>query len=148
MTVSTHVLDASLGVPAAGVPVTLARLTAAYPGAPASDSPDIREAAEDQSQPTGLPEPAGPGQWVTLEAAVTDAEGRHRFTVPTPTGAYRLTFTTGTYFAARGVPAFYPEVMITFMVTKPPDPPADGKAVHFHVPLLLSPFAYSTYRGS
>ena len=50
----------------------------------------------------------------------------------------RLVFGTGGYFAARGVTAFYPEVAITFTV-------AEG---HYHVPLLLSPFAYSTYRGS
>jgi 5-hydroxyisourate hydrolase len=123
MTVSTHVLDASRGVPAAGIPLTLARSA-------------------------GLPETAGPGQWLTLASGVTDADGRHRFAVPTPPGAYRLTFTTGTYFAVHAVAAFYPEVTITFMVTKPAEALANGKEAHFHVPLLLSPFAYSTYRGS
>lgn len=53
---------------------------------------------------------------------------------------YRLVFGTGPYFAARGVAAFYPEVTITFTVADP--------GAHHHVPLLLSPFAYSTYRGS
>ena len=47
-------------------------------------------------------------------------------------------FATGDYFRERAVPAFYPEVTITFTV---------GRG-HYHVPLLLSPFAYSTYRGS
>ena len=55
-------------------------------------------------------------------------------------GVYRVTFGTGTYFEARGVRTFYPEVVITFTVGD------DGE--HYHVPLLLSPFAYSTYRGS
>jgi 5-hydroxyisourate hydrolase len=65
---------------------------------------------------------------------------------------YRLVFGTGEYFAARAVTAFYPEVTITFTVPEPPagaaDGAADGSPGHFHVPLLLSPFAYSTYRGS
>ena len=54
-------------------------------------------------------------------------------------GRYRLTFDTGTYFRDRGEPAFYPEVAVVFTVA------ADE---HHHVPLLLSPFGYSTYRGS
>jgi 5-hydroxyisourate hydrolase len=53
---------------------------------------------------------------------------------------YRLTFGTGGYFAALGVATFYPFVTITFEVRDP--------AGHYHVPLLLSPFGYSTYRGS
>jgi 5-hydroxyisourate hydrolase len=55
-------------------------------------------------------------------------------------GVYRITFGTGAYFSARGVPSFYPEVTITFEMT--------ARAEHYHVPLLLSPYAYSTYRGS
>jgi 5-hydroxyisourate hydrolase len=106
MTVSTHVLDASVGAPAAGIAVVLSLFDAG---------------------------------WRDLESGLTDADGRHRFAAPTAPGSYRLTFGTGPYFDARGVPAFYPEVVITFTV------PGDG---HFHVPLLLSPFAYSTYRGS
>jgi 5-hydroxyisourate hydrolase len=55
-------------------------------------------------------------------------------------GVYRMTFGSGAYFRARGCATFYPEVSITFEMTEP--------AGHYHVPLLLSPFAYSTYRGS
>jgi 5-hydroxyisourate hydrolase len=55
-------------------------------------------------------------------------------------GTYRLTFATGDWAAANGRPMFYPEVSVTFAVTA-----AD---VHHHVPLLLSPYGYSTYRGS
>ena len=76
-----------------------------------------------------------------LAAAVTDDDGRvQRLAAELAPGVYRLRFDTGGYFAARGVAAFYPEVVIAFEVTDP--------AVHYHVPLLLSPYAYSTYRGS
>jgi 5-hydroxyisourate hydrolase len=108
MSVSTHVLDASLGAPAAGIAVTLAAQADGTPG------------------------------WTQIGSGRTDADGRHQFAVGTPAGSYRLTFATGGYFTARATAAFYPEVVITFAVT-------EG---HFHVPLLLSPFAYSTYRGS
>ena len=57
-----------------------------------------------------------------------------------PLGEYRIVFETGAYFAAAGVDGFYPRVAIDFELT-------DATA-HYHVPLLLSPFAYSTYRGS
>jgi 5-hydroxyisourate hydrolase len=55
-------------------------------------------------------------------------------------GVYRLTFDTGHYFDAQGVKGFFPEVAIIFQT-------ADGQD-HYHVPLLISPFGYSTYRGS
>jgi len=77
------------------------------------------------------------GAWVAVEAGETDADGRHRFALDTSPGVYRLAFGTGEYFAALGVATFYPEVTITFTVS----------AGHYHVPLLLSPFGYSTYRG-
>lgn len=59
---------------------------------------------------------------------------------PLAAGDYRLVFDTGGYHLATGQTGFYPEVAITFRVTDP--------AQHHHVPLLLAPFAYSTYRGS
>ncbi len=105
MSLSTHVLDATLGTPAAGVRVRLAR-----DGEPLAD-------------------------------AVTDEDGRVRELGALDRAAtYRLTFDTGAYFAATGQQGFYPEVTIAFTVTDP--------AAHHHVPLLLSPYAYSTYRGS
>ena len=76
--------------------------------------------------------------WVAVESGETDGDGRHRFGALTGPGVYRLVFGTGAYFAARGAAAFYPEVTITFTAS----------TGHDHVPLLLSPFAYSTYRGS
>ena len=97
MTVSTHVLDAAVGRPLAGIGIRLEH---------------------------------GGG----VVAAQTDQDGRVA-SLPTPTGGvYRLVFDLD----AR--PGFYPEVVIAFRVTDP--------AAHYHVPLLLSPFAYSTYRGS
>jgi 5-hydroxyisourate hydrolase len=109
VTVSTHVLDASVGMPAAGVLVSLSVCGSS-------------------------------GDWVTVESGETDGDGRHRFGAAAPPGTYRLVFGTAGYFAGRGVAAFYPEVTITFTVV--------AEAGHYHVPLLLSPFAYSTYRGS
>ena len=59
---------------------------------------------------------------------------------PARSGTYRLSFETGAYFARTDTPTFYPVVDLTFEVADP--------SAHYHVPLLLSPFAYSTYRGS
>ncbi|RDH76810.1 hydroxyisourate hydrolase [Mycolicibacterium moriokaense] len=104
--ISTHVLDATSGRPAAGMPVTLAD--------------------------------AG-GE--TVAVAITDADGRvGDLYTGADEGVYRLTFDTAAYFTAQGVTGFYPEVVITFEI--------DDATAKFHVPLLLSPYAYSTYRGS
>ena len=113
MSLSTHVLDAARGRPARGVVVVLER--------------------------------RGPGGWEHVARATTDDDGRVRDWSPSgvdlpAAGAHRLTFDTGSWFAAQGLDAFYPEVAVTFTVTDPDE--------HHHVPLLLSPFAYSTYRGS
>lgn len=76
---------------------------------------------------------------------VTDADGRASLGPDVlPPGEYTLAFRTGAYFAARSVETFYPFVTVTFSV----EIAADGSSRHLHVPLLLSPFAYSTYRGS
>jgi len=106
MTLSTHVLDAALGRPAAGVGVRL----------------------ED-------------ADGTVLTEAQTDSDGRVTSFAPSlDAGTYRLRFDTGGYFAASEQAGFYPEVVVTFDIT-------DAQQ-HYHVPLLLSPFAYSTYRGS
>ncbi len=104
MSLSTHVLDAVTGRPAAGVAVTLE-----HGGA-------------------------------VVATARTDDDGRVRDLGPLATGTHRLTFDTGGWFAATGQQTFYPEVTVAFGV--------DDPDAHHHVPLLLSPFAYSTYRGS
>ena len=76
-----------------------------------------------------------------LAEGVTDRDGRCRLTeAATALGTHRLVFATGQWFAEQGREAFYPEVVLTFAVVEP--------AEHHHVPLLLAPFAYSTYRGS
>jgi 5-hydroxyisourate hydrolase len=109
-TLSTHVLDAASGQPAAGVRVAL----------------DRRHG----------------DRWQPLGQGVTDDDGRVRDLAPggLGAGAHRLVFATGEYFAATGQTGFYPEVTVVFEITD-----ADR---HYHVPLLLSPYAFSTYRGS
>jgi 5-hydroxyisourate hydrolase len=98
---------------------------------------------------TGRPAPGGgillarraaDGRWAESGTGATDHDGRLRLTGMISAGAYRITFASGDYFAARGVSTFYPEVTVTFEV--------HSETEHYHVPLLLSPFAYSTYRGS
>jgi 5-hydroxyisourate hydrolase len=110
--ITTHVLDTTLGRPAADVPVTL----------------DVQR----------------DGAWQQAGHGVTDADGRLRTLLdadgPLSGGVYRLTFDTAAYFARVGIQPFYPRVLVEFTV-------ADG-ASHYHVPLLLSPFGYTTYRGT
>jgi 5-hydroxyisourate hydrolase len=83
------------------------------------------------------------GSWLSVEEGVTDADGRLRFAAEATGTVCRLTFGTGLYFANRGVATFYPEVVVTFSTAT-----VDATPSHYHVPLLLSPYAYSTYRGS
>jgi 5-hydroxyisourate hydrolase / 2-oxo-4-hydroxy-4-carboxy-5-ureidoimidazoline decarboxylase len=106
-TISTHVLDTSLGRPAEGVPVVLQQVDGG----------------------------------ATLGSGNTDSDGRVKDLAggPLAPGVYRLEFDTAAYFAATSRASFYPEVSVVFRVV-------DGS--HHHVPLLLSPFGYSTYRGS
>lgn len=79
-----------------------------------------------------------------IGGGTTDADGRVRDLLARGEtlgpGVYRLRFDTGAYFAASRREAFYPEVAVLFQVR--------DEAQHYHVPLLLSPFGYSTYRGS
>jgi|SRR5687768_16473465 5-hydroxyisourate hydrolase len=83
-------------------------------------------------------------QWQFVGQGTTDADGRLRSLMPeapsVPPGIYRLTFAIGAYFEGHGLRSFYPHVSVTFEVVQ-------GEA-HYHVPLLVSPFGYSTYRGS
>ncbi len=107
-TLSTHVLDTSLGRPAAGIEMTLHELNCKR----------------------------GEG-WYSF---FTDADGRYRFDFELRPGDYYLVFQTGAYFKAQGKPTLYPEVHVAFTI-------AEG-GQHYHVPLLLSPFGFTTYRGS
>jgi 5-hydroxyisourate hydrolase len=112
MTISTHVLDTSIGRPAASLIVLLHHQTGTT--------------------------------WTVVSKGVTDEDGRVPALFPASAaaapGGYRLTFDVGDYFRDRGVESFYAEVAIDFVVS-------DATA-HYHVPLLLSPYGYSTYRGS
>lgn len=110
--ITTHVLDTSLGKPAAGVPVVL----------------EVEE--------------IGTG-WKQVGRGETDKDGRLRDLMGEETlveGRYRLTFDTHVYFADRKIAALYPQVSVVFSVR--------NAAEHHHIPLLLSPFGYTTYRGS
>lgn len=88
--------------------------------------------------------PEGQGHWTTLGKGVTNADGRITDLLDKNTrlepGVYRLRFDTAAYFSAAGVNGFYPFIHITFTLADP--------GQHYHVPLLLSPYGYSTYRGS
>jgi 2-oxo-4-hydroxy-4-carboxy-5-ureidoimidazoline decarboxylase len=112
-TVSTHVLDTTLGRPASGVHVRFERLE--------------------------------PGTTELVATGVTDADGRVGDLGPNNLGpgTYRLTFEVAAYSASTGQDCFFPEVAITFALAA-----TGGTVPHHHVPLLLSPFAYSTYKGS
>ena len=82
------------------------------------------------------------GAWLPVARAVTDEDGRVTdWGGASPDkGTHRVVFGSGDYFSRQQVETFYPEVVVVFEVTDPDQ--------HHHVPLLLSPFAYSTYRGS
>jgi 5-hydroxyisourate hydrolase len=83
------------------------------------------------------------GNWAEVARGTTDGDGRLRDWAAAkslPAGIYRLTFDTRTYFVAHKVASLYPQVVIVFEVRDAEE--------HYHVPLLLSPFGYSTYRGS
>ena len=110
-TITSHVLDTSLGEPVAGLGVSLALFEA--------------------------------GAFRELGQAVTDFDGRVSRWLGARAlaiGVYRLSFETGTHYRTHGRDSFYERVEIQFRVT--------DASEHYHVPLLLSPFGYSTYRGS
>lgn len=108
--ITTHILDASQGRPAAEVKVSLYR--------------------------------ADGEAYTLIDAKPTDADGRIKnFAIATPsTGAYQLRFHIQEYFQRNDTACFYSKVCIDFEVS-------DARQ-HYHVPLLLSPYGYSTYRGS
>ncbi len=117
--ITTHILDTTLGKPAVAVTVTLAQQV--------------------------------DGEWVELAAAATDENGRVAALLADrntalPAGQYKLSFNTGDYYQSRNrncnhnTPCFYPRVEIIFSIR--------GDGQHYHIPLLLNPFGYSTYRGS
>jgi 5-hydroxyisourate hydrolase len=126
--ISTHILDTALGKPAAEIAVRLEKF-AGGGWIEVSTSGIAEERARE-----------APGDWIEVAAGVTDADGRCRDLVrDAASGAYRLTFDTGAYFARLGRASIYPEIAIHFN--------CDGNA-HYHLPVLLSDNGYTTYRGS
>ncbi len=112
VTISTHVLDTSIGKPAKDIFIVLEKLNT-------------------------------DGKWTTLGSGKTNADGRLPDLLSSETklnqGIYRLVFDTASYFKKQGIKGFYPSVTIAFEISD---------TSHYHVPLLLNPFGYSTYRGS
>ena len=109
--ITTHILDTSIGKPAADIPVVLF-----------SEQND---------------------HWTELKRSTTNADGRASDLLPKDQfltkGQYKLRFEVKAYFDRKGIATFYPYVEIVFYVQS---------NEHYHVPLLVSPFGYSTYRGS
>lgn len=109
--ITTHILDTSLGKPAANVNILL----------------------EEENN----------GVWRELARGKTDGDGRIKNLISESTtvepGVYRLVFDVGAYYSSMNIKTFYPSVKIEFRITD---------KTHYHVPLLLNPFGYTTYRGS
>jgi len=116
--ITTHILDISRGLPAPNVPVTLFQ-------------------QDDQNQ------------WKELANGVTDSNGRISDLLDTKrtlsAGCYRLHFTTQVYYDSNNEIGFFPYVDIVFVID---DTLKDKKPSHYHIPLLLAAYSYSTYRGS
>ena len=110
--ITTHILDTSIGKPAANVPVRLEKPDSGY-------------------------------QWEIIASGITNSDGRIPNLLPNENplkhGTYRLVFEIEDYFVDSGRASFYPFIPIVFDITDD---------THYHVPLLLNPFGYSTYRGS
>jgi 5-hydroxyisourate hydrolase len=139
--VTTHILDTVRGAPAAGVVVRLERVLL---GDGAAGAAGVVAAG---AQAAGAGDGTG-GSGGEIGRRVTDGDGRigDFGLARAAAGVYRLIFETGPYLSAAhavgagGGEPFFPEVVVTFA--------ADGDRAHYHVPLLLSPYSYSTYRGS
>jgi 5-hydroxyisourate hydrolase len=105
---------------------------------------DITQGRPAQDVPVRLEQREADGKWRLLASAHTDQDGRCARLTPENEslvpGVYRIGFDTQSYFNARRVETLYPSVEITFHVR--------SEDQNFHLPLLLSPHAYTTYRGS
>lgn len=123
MKITSHILDTALGKPAAGVRVALAARGEA-------------------------------GEWTEIGAGISDANGRVADLLAgagdgeIPGRECKLTFDTAAYQRKVGAPVFHPRVEIAFCVGDGVDGNGGSDNAHYHIPLLLSPFGYTTYRGS
>uniref|UniRef100_A0A1B0A2Y3 hydroxyisourate hydrolase n=1 Tax=Glossina pallidipes TaxID=7398 RepID=A0A1B0A2Y3_GLOPL len=118
LTISTHVLDTSVGKPAANVIIIVYRLT------------------------ENDPKQDGGGQWLEINQSLTDKQGRIPqllYSTDFQNGVYKLRFDIRPYFNLQNVTSFYPFIDVIVQCQE---------NEHYHVPLLISPFGYSTYRGS
>eukprot|EP01038_Epipyxis_sp_PR26KG_P004792 gene4792-6719_t len=123
--ISTHVLDTSTGSPANKLNIYL------YFGS---------EVVNDGLGGLGELDTAIQWDLYPVMSTETDTNGRAKFEFETVIGVYKMVFMTQHYFQQTGTPCFYPKVEIIFRISDPNS--------HHHVPLILSPFGYSTYRGS
>jgi 5-hydroxyisourate hydrolase len=106
--ISTHVLDTSRGLPAAGVSVSLEKKSGAT--------------------------------WNLIDSVETNTDGRIAFNCPPSAGTYRLSFEFEVYFKRSGTEYFFITAPVIFQIS--------DVSRKYHIPLLLNPFGYSTYRGS
>ncbi|MDO5769269.1 MAG: hydroxyisourate hydrolase [Psychrobacter sp.] len=119
-TLSSHILDTHLGKPAANIAVTLRRI---------DEQNNAHLLAHGTTNDDGR---VTPDSWDFDQASSDQSHDLVK-------GRYTLTFDTQSYFDAQSLTAFYPQVIIDFVI---------NEASHYHVPLLLSAHGYSTYRGS
>ncbi|KAF3041344.1 hypothetical protein E8E12_007603 [Didymella heteroderae] len=127
--ITCHVLDTTIGRPGASIPVVLTLLN---PSSSSSNSPLKFTATTNSDGRVIAWAPASPFSSQGLEEVFREQGDK----------AYSLTFNTEEYFGQRGVKTFFPEVEVKFVVRE------EQKGEHFHVPVLLGPFGYTTYRGS
>ncbi|KAJ3157223.1 hypothetical protein HDU89_002635 [Geranomyces variabilis] len=125
--ITTHVLDTTHGIAAAGIAVRLEQLVS-DPSATATAPQDWKVLAHGLTNEDG--------RCTTLLPGTADS-GPH---VLTP-GIYRMNFDVKPYFEKAGLSCFFPFAQVVFEIPSPPN-------AHYHIPLLLSPFSYSTYRGT
>jgi 5-hydroxyisourate hydrolase len=106
--ISTHILDTSKGLPAAGIALKLQRRDGSL--------------------------------WKEVESGTSNSDGRHAFTAETTAGTYQIIFDVESYLKTEAKEFFYSQIPIVFKI--------ENAQRKYHVPLLLNPFGYSTYRGS
>lgn len=126
--ITCHVLDTTIGRPGASIPVVLILLNPSS----TSDSTLKFSATTNSDGRVTQWKPSSPFSSQTLEEVFREQGDKK----------YSLTFDTEKYFGDRGIKTFFPEVTVQFVVRE------EQKGEHFHVPVLLGPFGYTTYRGS
>lgn len=134
-TLSTHALDTASGKPAEGLPLLLEKQ---------SDAEAWQQYQNNRLQGTPTENSTAPS-WQVLAQGQTNHDGRcpDLFAAGENTlspGIYRMSFDTHTYFVNQEIQGFYPRVEVIFEI--------HAEDEHYHVPLLISPFGFSTYRGS